>query len=126
MTENLKRSKNKYIDKILLDKDKEINRLKNHGQIMLTEIKKLKCKDIQNFKFNKVTLTDLVQSQSSQKLNLKIKVPQQKNSKLKIKLALQMNFHYIAKEVSLVNEHPEIKLKPQLSDMSTSLDLVKV
>ena len=32
----------------------------------------------------------------------------------------------ITKQFSLVNEHPEIKLKPQLSDMLTSPDLVKV
>ena len=32
----------------------------------------------------------------------------------------------ITKGFSLVNEHPEIKLKPQLRDMLTSPDLVKV
>jgi hypothetical protein len=32
----------KKLNKVLLDKDKEMNRLKNHNKILLTKVKKLK------------------------------------------------------------------------------------
>jgi hypothetical protein len=56
------------IDKILLDKDKEIKCLKNHSQILLMEVKKLKCKDISILKVDKETSMDASESRNFSKV----------------------------------------------------------
>jgi hypothetical protein len=54
---NLKRSKmtRENLIKSCLDKDQEINHLKNHSQMILMEVKKLKHKDISILKVDKET-----------------------------------------------------------------------
>jgi len=46
------------MDKILPDKDKEINRFKNHNQTLLMEVKKIKHEDISILKVDKEAFID--------------------------------------------------------------------
>ena len=62
-----KQDQKKKIDKILSNKDKEINHLKNHIQVLLKKIKKLKRKDIKISKVDKATQTDPVESKKFSK-----------------------------------------------------------
>jgi hypothetical protein len=50
-----KQDAKRKINKILSDKDKKINCLKKHSQILLTEVKKLRHKDISILKVDKGT-----------------------------------------------------------------------
>jgi hypothetical protein len=81
------------MDKILSDKEKEINCLKNHSQILLTEVKKLNCNNISILKVDKETSMYVRESSNTLEFEMEDKLTQHKGSKLKIKVSLPMNFY---------------------------------
>ena len=57
--------------KLFSDKEKEINHLKNHNQILLKEVKQLKRKVKSILKVDKETSMDAIESRNSLKFEMK-------------------------------------------------------
>ena len=113
-----KKDVSKNCEKILSHKDKEISRLKNHNRTLLTEIKKLKRKDISNLKMGEETITDPLVSKKSLAVESVDKRASTKG------LDMTQNQSDITREVSIRKEHRESILKKQFNAISTSKNLV--